>query len=53
MATTGGNAVFIDTNVLVFANVVEAPLHAVALARLDGQRGAGVAVEVPLPVEPE
>ena len=31
MATMGDNALFIDTNVLVFANVLETPLHQQAL----------------------
>ncbi len=31
MTTGAGSPVFIDTNVLVYASVVEAPLHAVAL----------------------
>ena len=32
---TAGNRVFIDTNVLIYANVAESPLHDVALARLN------------------
>ncbi len=31
MATMGDDALFVDTNVLVHANVAEAPLHGVAL----------------------
>lgn len=38
MATTGVESLFVDTNVLVFANVAEAPLHKVALARLQEYR---------------
>lgn len=42
MATTDDNALFVDTNVLVYANVTESPLHEQALgaiqaARKDGQ----------------
>jgi predicted nucleic acid-binding protein len=38
MATTGVESLFVDTNVLVFANVAEAPLHKVALAKLQEYR---------------
>jgi predicted nucleic acid-binding protein len=34
MATTDDNALFVDTNLLVYANVAEAPQHAAALAAL-------------------
>lgn len=38
MATTGVESLFVDTNVLVFANVAEAPLHKIALAKLQEYR---------------
>jgi hypothetical protein len=31
MTTTDDSAVFLDTNILVFADVIRAPLHAAAL----------------------
>ena len=34
MATTGDRSIFLDSNVLVYANVAEAPLHAVSLAKI-------------------
>jgi predicted nucleic acid-binding protein len=34
MATTAGEPVFVDTNVLVFANVAESPQHKAATSRL-------------------
>jgi predicted nucleic acid-binding protein len=34
MATTAGRRIFVDTNVLVYASVVEAPLHQSALDNL-------------------
>lgn len=42
MATMGDSALFVDTNVLVYANVAESPLHeralgAIQTARKDGQ----------------
>src|SRR5436309_376299 len=44
MATTAADPVFVDTNVLVFANVASAPLHAAALAALAALHNAGVKV---------
>lgn len=45
MATTGAeqpaSALFIDTNVLVYANVSEAPQHQAALAAIDQARKGG------------
>lgn len=45
MATTAAEAqtgaLFVDTNVLVYANVAEAPLHAQALSALKQARDAG------------
>jgi predicted nucleic acid-binding protein len=45
MATTAAeaqaSALFVDTNVLVYANVAEAPLHALALGALTRAREAG------------
>lgn len=32
MATMDANALFVDTNVLVYANIIETPLHEQALA---------------------
>ena len=40
MATTGDSALFVDTNVLVYANVAEAPHHAAALAAIETAREA-------------
>ena len=34
MASAGAEAVFVDTNVLVHANVAESPLHQLALTQL-------------------
>lgn len=34
MATTGISAAFVDTNILVYAKLAQAPLHAVAVQRL-------------------
>lgn len=43
MATTAAEqpALFVDTNVLVYANVTEAPLHEAALSSLQSARDAG------------
>jgi predicted nucleic acid-binding protein len=41
MATTDDNALFVDTNVLVYANVAEAPQHAAALAAITTARETG------------
>jgi predicted nucleic acid-binding protein len=41
MATVAGSPVFVDTNVLVFANVAEAPLHEKALSRIRQLRSDG------------
>lgn len=43
MATTAAEqlALFVDTNVLVYANVAEAPLHQAALSALQSARDAG------------
>lgn len=38
MATTDDSDLFVDTNVLIYANVVEAPQHATALAALTQAR---------------
>jgi predicted nucleic acid-binding protein len=42
MATTAVDRVFVDTNVVVFASVPAAPLHALALQRLHDLKQAGV-----------
>lgn len=42
MATTDDNAVFLDTNILVYANVQEAPLHNVALEAIECRYNAGL-----------
>lgn len=39
---TGGNVVFVDTNVLIYANVADAPLHSVALSAIVSRYAAGV-----------
>lgn len=41
MATTGDSALFVDTNVLVYANVLETPFHARALKAINAARQAG------------
>jgi len=41
MATMDGNALFVDTNVLVYANVIETPFHDQALAAINAARQAG------------
>jgi predicted nucleic acid-binding protein len=41
MATTAVDRVFVDTNVLVFADVATAPLHAIALQALRDLSAAG------------
>ena len=41
MATAVAKLVFVDSNVLVFANVAEAPLHHQAVARLREQQSGG------------
>lgn len=42
MVTLGGDPVFIDTNVLVYANVASAPLHQVAQEKTKAFFEAGV-----------
>jgi predicted nucleic acid-binding protein len=42
MATMGADAVFVDTNVLVNANIATAPFHAAALQELRSLRNSGV-----------
>jgi predicted nucleic acid-binding protein len=44
MATVVAERVFVDTNVLVFANVAESPLHKVALSKLRELRDTGSAL---------
>jgi predicted nucleic acid-binding protein len=46
MATAGVKSIFVDTNVLVFANVAEAPLHKVALAKLEEYRESDCQVSI-------
>jgi predicted nucleic acid-binding protein len=41
MATMDDKALFVDTNVLVYANVIETPLHAPALAAINAAQQAG------------
>lgn len=41
MATTDDSALFVDTNVLVYANVATAPFHDAALAALQAAHRAG------------
>jgi virulence-associated protein VagC len=47
MAPTAGNAVFVDTNILVYASFPGAPFHAAARARLNelDATGAGRALD--------
>jgi predicted nucleic acid-binding protein len=40
--TTDGNAIFVDTNVLVYASVANAPLHAIAQQTLQSLNAADV-----------
>src|SRR5437870_5640958 len=42
MTNGGANRVFLDTNVLVYANAAEAPLHQVSLAAIEDRYVAGV-----------
>lgn len=42
MATTGDDLLFLDTNILVYANVSESPLHEVALAAIETRYEAGI-----------
>jgi predicted nucleic acid-binding protein len=42
MATTAADPVFVDTNVLVYANVASAPLHVHAGATLQVLESAGI-----------
>jgi predicted nucleic acid-binding protein len=44
MATTGGESVFVDTNVLVYAAVRTAPLHSAARKTLRSMRDEGTAL---------
>ena len=41
MERTGDNALFIDTNILIYANVATAPLHAQALRAINDAHQAG------------
>ena len=41
MATMEDNPLFIDTNILVYANVVETPFHEQALAAINAAHEAG------------
>jgi predicted nucleic acid-binding protein len=41
MATTDGDPIFVDTNVLVYASVTSAPLHQVALRAIVDREQAG------------
>ncbi len=41
MATTDDNPLLIDTNVLVYANVIETPFHEQALAAINTAHQAG------------
>ncbi len=41
MASGGAEALFVDTNILVFANVTQAPLHHVALRTIQQYDAAG------------
>ena len=42
MATTAGDPVFVDTNVLVYAAITASPFYAPAFSRLEGFRRGGV-----------
>lgn len=41
MATMGDNALFVDTNVLVYANIIETPLHEQSLTAIKAAHNAG------------
>lgn len=42
MALTAGSAVFIDTNILIYASFPSAPFHQAAVSRLSKFEGDGV-----------
>jgi predicted nucleic acid-binding protein len=42
MATADAEAVFLDTNVLIYANVAESPFHQIALRAVESRARAGV-----------
>jgi predicted nucleic acid-binding protein len=42
MVTQDDSAVFLDTNILVYANVAESPLNPVALQAIQSRYDAGV-----------
>ena len=44
MATMDDNALFVDTNILVYANVIETPFHKQALATINTAYQAGRAI---------
>ncbi len=44
MATGDADALFLDTNVLVYANVADAPLHAEALEAIQARHRSGMAL---------
>jgi len=41
MTTTGAERIFIDTNILIYASIAEAPLHQPALSRLQAYEQTG------------
>ena len=41
MTTTGAEHIFIDTNILVYASIAEAPLHQPAFSRLQAYEQTG------------
>lgn len=41
MAMTDGNILFVDTNVLVYANVIETPFHQQALTKINAAYDEG------------
>ncbi len=44
MATMDDKALFVDTNILIYANVIETPLHEQALAAINAAHQAGRAI---------
>jgi predicted nucleic acid-binding protein len=44
MATTAGSAVFVDTNILVYANFPQAHFHELAFSRITGLDASGASL---------
>lgn len=46
MTNGDGDRIFLDTNVLIYANAAESPLHQVALRAIETQYNAGVELSI-------